>query len=408
VRQASEAIMRDSKHAARPCPVCGDLTRITLFRQDFAEIEAATVVDGYDVVVCQRCGAGFADDIPSQEAFDAYYREMSKYEYHQREGAESEFDSRRLAIIAGLLAPFIPSKDARILDVGCATGKLLALLREKGFANVSGLDPSPACAAAADRLYGVPVRTTTLGHLHETGETVDVVILVGVLEHIRDLDTALAEVRAVLSPGGIVYVEVPDALTHADWPNAPYQDFSTEHINFFSPHSLQNLMRRHGLVERFSEQNAREQAWRTTMSNVSAIFQKVVEPPVFVPIFDAGTEQGLRRYIESCRISEAKLHQAIAELASSRRPLVVWGVGTHTGRLMRTSRLPEANITAFVESNARYHGKELHGLPILAPEALRGRTEAILISSRVFQHEIEEQIRNDLALPNEVVTLYDV
>jgi SAM-dependent methyltransferase len=393
--------MRDAKHAVRPCPVCGDIARTRLFRQDFAEIEAATVVDGYDVVVCNRCGAGFADDIPSQDAFDAYYREMSKYEYHQREGAESEFDSRRLAIIAGLLAPFIPGKDARILDVGCATGKLLALLREKGFANVSGLDPSPACAAAAERLYGVPVRTTTLGHLHETGETV-------VLEHIRDLETALAEVRAVLSPGGIVYVEVPDALTHADWPNAPYQDFSTEHINFFSPLSLQNLMLRHGLVERFSEQNAREQAWRTTMSNVSAIFQKAAEPAAFVPIFDARTEQGLRRYIDSCRTSEAKLHQTIAELAASRRPVIVWGVGTHTGRLMRVSKLSEANITAFVESNARYQGKELQGVPILAPEALRGRTEAILISSRVFQHEIEEQIRNDLALPNEVVTLYDV
>lgn len=394
--------------AARPCPYCGDPGRTKLFRQDFAEIESATVVNGYDVVVCTRCGGGFADDIPEQEAFDAYYREMSKYEYHQREGAESEYDSRRLAIIADILAPFIPGMDARILDVGCATGKLLALLRDKGFANVSGLDPSPACAAAANRLYGVPVRTTTLSHLHESGETADVVILVGVLEHIRDLDTALNEVRAVLSPTGIVYVEVPDACTFADWPNAPFQDFSTEHINFFSPRSLQNLMRRHGLEQRFSEQNARGQSYRTTMSNVSAVFQKAELTASIEPAFDAASESGLRRYIDSCRDAETRLHATIAALADSGRPLLVWGVGTHTGRLMSTSRLPEANIAAFVESNARYQGKMLHDRPIIAPEDIRGRDEAILVSSRVFQDEIQKQIRDDLRLSNELVLLYEV
>ena len=86
---SGEPSMAD-RHPPRPCPVCGALHRKQLFRQEFAEIDSATVVGGYDVVVCERCGAGFADDIPDQPAFDAYYREMSKYEYHQRDGAESE------------------------------------------------------------------------------------------------------------------------------------------------------------------------------------------------------------------------------------------------------------------------------------------------------------------------------
>ena len=391
----------------RACPVCGGSARTQVFRQQFAEVEAVTVVKGYDVVVCRECGAGFADDIPDQAAFDRYYRDLSKYEYHQRDGAESDFDRRRLAIIADIVAPFIPRPDARILDVGCATGRLLALLRDKGFANVHGLDPSPSCAAAADRLYGIPVRTTTLSHLHETGETFDVVILVGVLEHINDLDTALREVHDVLSPQGIVYVEVPDALTFADWSNAPFQDFSTEHINFFSPVSLGNLMARHGFVTRFSEQNAREQSYRTTMSNVSAVFQKQAGARPAIA-FDADSEAGLRRYVESCRSVEDRLTGRIAELAESGRAVIVWGVGTHTGRLMETSRLRDANIVAFVESNVRYQGRTMHGVPIIAPEALRGRSEPILISSRVFQHEIAQQIREGLGLDNEIITLYEV
>ncbi len=86
----------------------------------------------------------------------------------------------------------------------------------------------------------------------------------------------------------------------------------------------------------------------------------------------------------------------------------MWGVGTHTTRLMATSRLGEANIVAFLESNARYHGQTLHGRPILAPEALKGRHEPVLISSRVFQQEIADQIRHDLGCSNELVLLYHV
>ncbi len=70
-----------------------------------------------------------------------------------------------LALIADLVAPQLPSPAVSILDVGCATGRLLANLRDRGFANVMGLDPSPACAAAAARLYDIDVLTMTLGDL---------------------------------------------------------------------------------------------------------------------------------------------------------------------------------------------------------------------------------------------------
>lgn len=392
----------------RHCPVCGGGERHVLFRQDFAAVESATPVTGYDVAICNACGAAFADGIPGQDAFDRYYRDMSKYEYHQRGGAESEFDQRRLAIIAGIIAPHVPRRDARILDIGCATGRLLANLREKGFPNVVGLDPSPACAAAAKRLYGIDVFTMTLGELGASDERFDVAILVGVLEHLCDLDAAFAHLRAILRPGGLLYVEVPDATTFADWDNAPYQDFSTEHINFFAPVSLEHLMRRRGFERVFVEQNHRDQSYRTVMSNISAVFRRMDAVPPDPVLFDADGEAGLVRYIAKCRAEDEQLRAKIGALADSRRPILVWGVGTHTTRLMATSRLADANIVAFIESNARYHGKTLRGKPIIAPSALKGRDEAVLVSSRVFQHEIAAQIRGDLGCSNELILLYDV
>src|SRR5204862_5738732 len=72
---------------ARGCPICGAAERRVVFRQDFAAVDHATPVTGYDVAVCERCGGGYADGIPEQAAFDRYYSEMSKYEYAQRGGA---------------------------------------------------------------------------------------------------------------------------------------------------------------------------------------------------------------------------------------------------------------------------------------------------------------------------------
>jgi SAM-dependent methyltransferase len=391
----------------RGCPICGEDDPRVVFRQQFATVEQATPVAGYDVAVCNRCGGAYADGIPEQPAFDRYYREMSKYEYAQREGAESEYDRRRLELIAGLVAPHLPSSATRILDVGCASGRLLACIRDRGFPSVAGLDPSPACAATARRLYAIDVRTMTLGEMAQSSERFDVVLMIGVLEHLRDLESAFAHLRAVITDGGLLYVEVPDVTAFSDWPNAPYQDFSTEHINFFSPRSLENLMRRHGFTRTFLEQNHRDQSYKTVMSNISAVFRKDLVRADDRAEFDRDSAAGLDRYLALCAVEDARLQGIIDGLADSGRPIVVWGVGTHTTRLMATSRLADANIRAFVESNARYHGKTLHGHPILAPDALKRRPEAVLISSRVFQQEIADQIRA-LGCSNDLITLYNV
>jgi SAM-dependent methyltransferase len=392
----------------RDCPICGNGARRVFFHQEFAAIDQGTPVTGYDVVACEGCGGAYADGIPDQSAFDRYYRDLSKYENAQRGGAESEYDSRRLTLIASILAPHLPSPDARILDVGCASGRLLANLRDRGFANVTGLDPSPACAAAAARLYAVNVRTMTLAAIAQTGEHFDAVIMVGVLEHLRDLDAAFDQLRALLSSAGLLYVEVPDVTAFADWPNAPYQDFSTEHINFFSPISLDNLLLRHGFTRVFLEQNHREQSYRTVMSNVSAVYRKETASPRGEAQFDRDTARGLERYLAQCAAGDARLRAAIDAVVDGGRRILVWGVGTHTSRLMATSRLGEADIVAFIESNSRYHGKTLHGRPILAPEALRDHHDPVLISSRVFEKEIAEQIRHDLGCSNELILLYHV
>jgi SAM-dependent methyltransferase len=392
---------------SRACAVCGSERKSSLFTQRFTGLDGGSLLGGYEVVVCRDCGFCFADNLPLQADFDTYYRDMSKYEYQDRAGGQSEFALRHYAETAGLINDALPDVEARVVDIGCANGGQLQAMRQLGYRNVVGVDPSPVCAETAMRLYGIRVMTGSLFDLPVAVNEADIVILGSVLEHIRDLAGGLGRVRRLLSPHGAVYIEVPDALQFADSPDAPFQEFSVEHINFFSALSLANLLTANGFTNLFTKTTATEQSPGIVAHEVKSAYRKddAAGQP-WVP--DPDTERCLRAYIARSKETEDHVRRVISDLVTRGRPIVVWGVGTHTQRLLATGGLGAAKIAAFADSNVRYQGRPLNGIPVVAPGALKGRPEPIMISSRVFQEEIKRQIREDLGFDNEIITLYDM
>jgi SAM-dependent methyltransferase len=394
--------MSKTRTTARRCAVCGGDRKKRLFEQKFSTV---CLLEGYTVAVCEQCGFAFADDIPEQEDFDAYYRELSKWEYQHRGGRESAVDESRLRDVARDVIRHIPDRSARVLEIGCSTGRMLAMLQEQGYPNVWGVDPSPACAVSAHDLYGVRVLTETVSSLAKSGEKFDFLIMVGVLEHIRDLEGTLATMHQLLTPKGRVYLDVPDATQFADWPDAPYQQFSMEHINFFSEISLANLMRSRGFEPLFSQKFLQQYTDVTVMPSVQAVFEDSGTPAGLL-VRDDESEERLLAYISDSRAVDRRIRALIDRTAGQREPILIWGVGTHTQRLLATGGLDKVNVSAFVDSNPKYHGKRLHDVPIISPDSLAERHEPILICSRVFQKEIEQQIHEQLRLSNEVLSLY--
>jgi SAM-dependent methyltransferase len=392
-------------NSRRPCLVCGGEKRRLLFRQRFARIAGGSLLNGYDVVVCSDCGCGFADGLPSQGEFNSYYEGLSRYESPERAGENPVFERDRAAAIADLITRFLPTRESRVLEVGCATGRLLHEIRGRGFGNVSGLDPSPSCAETALREFGIPVETGTLFDLSQREDEADMVVLVGVLEHIRDLSDALSVLWKVLKSEGRLYVEVPDACEFATWSDAPFQQFSVEHINFFSRWSLENLLKVNGFRVLDLERLARPVTETSTMPVIAAIFEKTGDPPARWAR-DERTEAGLLEYIRRSEVLAQSDIAVIDDLVESGDPIVLWGVGTNATRLLSTTRLGGANIVAFFDSNPKVQGKELLGVTIRPPADLRLMPYPVLIASRVFQDEIERQIREDLRCPNRIIRLY--
>lgn len=111
-----------------------------------------------------------------------------------------------------LLARALPSPPADIIDLGCGTGTLTALLSAEGH-RVSALDSAPAMIEAARaklsaHAYAVPLVVGDAAAPPYAARSADVVLSRHVLWALPDPSAALARWTALLRPGGrLVLVE---------------------------------------------------------------------------------------------------------------------------------------------------------------------------------------------------------
>jgi 2-polyprenyl-3-methyl-5-hydroxy-6-metoxy-1,4-benzoquinol methylase len=397
--------------AARACPACGGHAAQHVHRVKLRTPDGHPLQGGYDVVSCTRCGAGYADVAVGQEVYDRYYAERAKYAADaatlantgDAARADPPWVTARFDATAARIARLVPP-GGRVLDVGCATGSLLAALRRRGVRDVRGLDPSPGSAAVAACLHGVPV---DVGALHRPPAglgTFDCVCLTGVLEHVWDVDGAMVAITSLLAPGGVVYVEVPDASRYLDPFIAPFEDFHTEHVNHFSVATLATLGRRFGFGTAWTGAADNELVPGATAAVAAVCWRQPA----------AGVAPRLRRdeaLVASLRAFTARSADAWRRMDDRlRRDLgpsptyVLWGMGELSMKLLADTVLAERPPAALVDGNPARHGLCFDGVPVGAPGDVRGGTDPIVLGSLLRAASIRATIEGR-GLTNPVITL---
>ena len=129
------------------------------------------------------------------------------------------------------------------MDVGCATGLLLAEMKSRGFTE-QGVE---ICAPAAEfgrRTRGVSIHTGTLEEAAFSDESFGIIHCSHLIEHLTDPVSFVREVRRLLVPGGLFLVTTPDIrgfqslLFRERWRSAIH-----DHMVLFSRHSLRRLLK---------------------------------------------------------------------------------------------------------------------------------------------------------------------
>ena len=142
-----------------------------------------------------------------------------------------------------------PLPGERVLDVGCGNGDFLDAARDAGWTPV-GLEPDPA-AAALCQTRGLDVRVGSLEALGSEASGFRAVTLNHVIEHLHAPRDALARVYSLLQPGGMLYLDTPNADSRGasrfgrHWRGLE----PPRHLVLFTPASLLALLRQLGFVD---------------------------------------------------------------------------------------------------------------------------------------------------------------
>ena len=396
------------KNAHRPCPICGMMRVGILHTQHFELPVGHPLSSGYDVVKCEACSFVYADTTVGQADYDRFYTQYSKYEDGKTAtgGGENPFDLARLEISADQIVNFLQEPGARILDVGCANGGLLRALAKRGYKNICGLDPSPACVENS-RTLGLEAYQGSINRPFEHGKY-DLVVLSHTLEHIQDVKGAIAWFDTVLDPAGLLlaFIETPDATRYVDFLYAPFQDFNTEHINHFSQIMLKNVMETAGFDTLLTGEKTLTLNPTMFYPAVFGFWKKAkVQKAIHLRI-DQKLISQLDAYIQQSSLILQEMEEVIKNALLDSPRLIIWGTGQLAMKLLAETSLGKAEIVAFVDNNPINQGKTLHGVKIISPEAIRERLEPILITSTLHQQAISEQI-HEMGLLNRVFLLKD-
>jgi SAM-dependent methyltransferase len=128
----------------------------------------------------------------------------------------------------------------RVLDLGCGDGRLSGDLDAT---ELTAADVSPtALERAARRLPEARIAELEPDAPLPFGDgAFDLVLCAETIEHVRDVQLLLSEVRRVLRPGGTLALTTP-----ANLPVGRRPDPLSPHLRFFSRRSLRRLLRELG------------------------------------------------------------------------------------------------------------------------------------------------------------------
>ncbi|MEO5372886.1 MAG: class I SAM-dependent methyltransferase [Alphaproteobacteria bacterium] len=253
------------------CFICGGAAFATVCRYDAPdpyERRVGVPAEGYARawLRCDACGFHLSRYSRSPEVLDALYDEAyreagagwrggaSTEDIFRRVVALPEGQSETKARIDWIRAQMedlarsglwqAPPPPGRLLDIGGATGVFAWEFQESAPAWRAHVVDRAASGQCLAESLGIPYRRQPYA-AGCFGQRFHLVSLIFVLEHLRDPDAILREVRADLEPGGLVYIEVPDAVAFR---LKPLDDdiFNACHLWMFDPTSLTRLVARNG------------------------------------------------------------------------------------------------------------------------------------------------------------------
>jgi len=234
------------KSEIRPCALCGSLI-----------FKPALECEGFSFVKCKHCGLVQRNPQPDKNEILSRYSSVYGKDYLSYELAneaaflklqqlalkDAGFSKAEKKLFAS--AEKLHAEAPSILDIGCATGALIASLRDNGW-RVTGVEISPSADYAKNERK-LDVSNIPLEENHFPSGSFDIILASHLIEHLNDPKTFLEETYRILKPNGIIFITTPDIsgfqsrLFGSRWRSAIF-----DHLYLFSRRTLKKMLKTAG------------------------------------------------------------------------------------------------------------------------------------------------------------------
>jgi SAM-dependent methyltransferase len=189
-----------------------------------------------NLIVCKNCGFIFHDNILSLEELQKMYEQEDRIT-HKKETLQKRVLLERA--LNFLKRNFSFEKANKVIDIGSGDFSLLErLVAHAPNAQYDAVNVS----YSEERRGSIRVFREMLEDM-SVPESYNIVILSHILEHIADFDHFFRHLSKLLAPDACLYVEVPFQVGPTLFLK---RGFHAQHINYFSPWTLDRLLGKYG------------------------------------------------------------------------------------------------------------------------------------------------------------------
>lgn len=296
-----------------------------------------------------------------------------------------------------------------VLEIASNDGTFLREFQKLGL-DVMGVDPAANISDMA-RLSGIPTWTAFFGKkvaqtiVDESGQG-EVVIARNVLPHVADPHDFLAGFAHALKQDGVGVIEIHHAQIILE--ELHYDSIYHEHLCYFTAHSFEELIKRHGLYA--------YDTMESPISGGSRVFFVSKEPRAPLPALTALREAEIQASAndfatwQNFAAKSADHRQALLNVLNIARKdnkkIFGYGASARSSTMLNYCGIGADQIHEIADQNPLKHGLFSPGsdIPIVSPEKmLQGNPDIIIILAWNFYDEIATTLRNKYGFSGELI-----
>src|SRR3989344_3728264 len=359
------------------CPACLNTNLEIIYRFGKAPIFNHVFFDSRDTAKkaksgaielrgCRGCGLVFNAIFSSRLArYTEHYDNTQNY---------SKFFTAFSEKLAQDLVRKYDLKNKNIVEVGCGKGNFVEILYDLGVKNMVGFDPAYTdYNPKIDRLV-----VKKYFNKNTIKKKADFIICRHTLEHIPKPKEFIASIVSCLAEDGKMYFEMPDL----EWivKNKTFFDFTYEHCNYFTPHSLYNLFAQFGFKH--------------------ITFKKGLDGQYIQAEISRGKPNTARYKSVSFAKTGAFISSSIgraARMVKGAGRFIVWGAGGKGVFFLNRLKVDYKRCDRVIDINKSQHGWYIPGTAqqVVAPNVLNdGGVDSIIIMNPVYKKEISQSARS--------------